>query len=707
MALSGEHDLGGLLDDLETASKLPAKRRQTSIKPTVEKVKSALYDSGALPDELARLVELVTLRNNLDQASLGAIVRNLYPSRKVDDEAVLRVVGALGHGHLKPNLALQAHLLRWLVMVYHLLENPAVLSQLYGVLFNLLDTAAIRPQLCHLLALITRRKHVRPFRIQSILGLSRQTGSDPHLTGLLRVFKNYYPEIIVGDVTKGRAATFKHPDPEWRERVGKIQEQQVQNQGDGGTRNGFAVQHALDRKIKGGNASLFPPVHTQYAQETSVTLEEIDKVDDLVGNLENIELPTQLVAIMADPLLQKLLLLRPDAEAYSRIGNWLMACMGDVTSGDADFSLFLDMLDVVHDYVTSTKTLPLLLQSFFRRFFDFWNGVDRRDIVLETLSYTPLRDFAELYEQLFRPLERSMMDNTVASQLSLLKFYTLLLRRWTIVMQSRNRTETLSGSSIADLVGHVNKLTLTLTQNSPSAATHLTILDFYECTTILVSQPSLLQYVEITIPSALIVYRLQFGQSLVVLSRLYGILAQYKKAWEAVMAPSSLRQLLLRERQQITAFNGWLMDLCNCIWRGRAFGTSDLNAQGCRIPPSLEPVLDAYVREVDSELSLGTIFDLSHSPLMCLQSISFVRELEDAEVDRSPDELRTRHAGPVTHASLVQLADRGGLELSWQEYRLGVLRHLESNGFKGIPDLMYNTMKNLMKQGRGGKGQSR
>jgi centromere protein I len=41
------------------------------------------------------------------------------------------------------------------------------------------------------------------------LNLSRQTGGDPNLTGLLRVFKNYYPEIIVGDITKGRAASFK------------------------------------------------------------------------------------------------------------------------------------------------------------------------------------------------------------------------------------------------------------------------------------------------------------------------------------------------------------------------------------------------------------------------------------------------------------------------------------------------------------------
>ena len=205
-------DLGDLLGDLEAgmliiyipglrytvchtdgargkASKVPAKRRKTPVRSTVESIASVLYDRGALPEELVRLVDLVTVRNHLDQASLGSIIRSLYPVGSVDDETVLRVVGALGHGELKPSLALQGLLLRWLIMVYHLLKNTVILSRTYSVLFNLLDTAAIRympysprksahtfvltcaphrPQLCHLLALVTRRKHVRPFRIQAM-----------------------------------------------------------------------------------------------------------------------------------------------------------------------------------------------------------------------------------------------------------------------------------------------------------------------------------------------------------------------------------------------------------------------------------------------------------------------------------------------------------------------------------------------------------
>ncbi|KAK1760496.1 centromere protein I [Echria macrotheca] len=691
MAPPDSSELSGLLDDIEAAAKLPAKRRKTPIKPTVERATTLLYERGALPDELSRLVDLVTIRSQLDQASLGSIIRNLYPLAKVPDDVVLRVVGALGHGHLKPSLAIQGLLLRWLVMVYHLLENTSILSQTYGVLFNLLDTAAIRPQLCHLLALITRRKHVRPFRIQEILGLSRQTGSDPALTGLLRVFKNYYPEIIVGQVTRGRAAAFKHPDLQWRERLEEIRNQHVEHQDDG-IRNGFAVNHVLARQMRGSKLGGLPVVHTLHAQENSVTLEEIDSAETLAKNLEKIELPTQLVAILADPLLQKLLLLRPDAEAFERIENWLRACIDDVAGGDAEPSSLLDLVEILHEFVLSTKILPRILLFFFEALLRIWDGREKRDAIVETLSFVPLLDYGHLRTQLFQPLENSLLDNTPESQLVLLKFYTLLLRRWIILVRASPKANPAARDSIHDLISHVNNLALTLTQTSPKASTYLSILDFYQSCASLFSHRQILEHVEITIPPALLVYILQFSNSQAVLSRLCSTLAVYKRAWEAVMLPPAKRQLTRREREQINTFNGFLMDLCNCLWRERAFSTTDLNAQGCRIPPPLVPSLSGYVRAIDADLHLTALFGLSHSPVVCLQSISYVRELEDND-----DEVATRHAGPVTQMSLAQLTTRGGLRLTWQEYRLGVLQHLEKQGFPGVPELMYNTMKNLMK----------
>lgn len=153
------------------AARVPAKRRPFSVKPTVERLTTLAYEHGLQPDVLRTLVVDVLAAPGvlLDQASLGSLTRNLYPSAAVTDDVVLATVGCLGQGQLKPPLPVQALLLRWLVLVYHVLAPPAlaVLSRSYAVLFNLLDTAGIRPQLCHVLVLITRRKHVRPFRIQA------------------------------------------------------------------------------------------------------------------------------------------------------------------------------------------------------------------------------------------------------------------------------------------------------------------------------------------------------------------------------------------------------------------------------------------------------------------------------------------------------------------------------------------------------------
>lgn len=86
-----------------------------------------------------------------------------------------------------------------------------------------------------------------------------------------------------------------------------------------------------------------------------MTLEEINNATMFVKNLENIMLPSQLVAVLADPLLQKFLLLRPDEEAYTRINNWLSAALQDIRTGDADSKTIADVLGVLYEYVTLSK----------------------------------------------------------------------------------------------------------------------------------------------------------------------------------------------------------------------------------------------------------------------------------------------------------------------------------------------------------------
>lgn len=165
-----------------------------------------------------------------------------------------------------------------------------------------------------------------------------------------------------------------------------------------------------------------PEVHTSHAQEVglsestaeaatnehqrSVTLEDITNVDAFVGRLEKIELPNQLIAVLADPLLQKLLLLKPDLESYQRVGNWLASFAHDALDGEADSGI-MDILETLADYTSRTKvSLPALIKeswdadglentppimiAFWGKYLKVWNGRDGRDVILRSLSYVPL-----------------------------------------------------------------------------------------------------------------------------------------------------------------------------------------------------------------------------------------------------------------------------------------------------------------------------
>jgi centromere protein I len=186
--------------------------------------------------------------------------------------------------------------------------------------------------------------------------LVRKTGSDPAILGLLRVYKNYYPEIIVGAVTKGRVAAFKHPDPTWRDHLDAIQAAHARRERAGQPieRNGFRVNSTFGGR-KSRTSAVVPSVHTGHAKESSVTLEEIDSAEQFAANLEKFELPSQMAAVLADPLLQKLIVLRPQEDAQERLKNWLSGCLQDISSGESGEDFFVGMLEVLRNYVVGVK----------------------------------------------------------------------------------------------------------------------------------------------------------------------------------------------------------------------------------------------------------------------------------------------------------------------------------------------------------------
>ena len=122
-----------------------------------------------------------------------------------------------------------------------------------------------------------------------------------------------------------------------------------------------------------------------------MTLEEIESVQAFIGKLEKIELPNQLVAVMGDPLLQKLLQLKSTDETRQRVDNWLLAFFEDqMQSEDNSERALLDMLASILGYVRFTKVLPPACTKYLQSTLNDWNGVTGRETILELLTYMPI-----------------------------------------------------------------------------------------------------------------------------------------------------------------------------------------------------------------------------------------------------------------------------------------------------------------------------
>lgn len=49
------------------------------------------------------------------------------------------------------------------------------------------------------------------------------SNDEPRLLALIQVFKNYYPDVIVGSIPNNQPNLFKTPDPEWMEKLLRVQ----------------------------------------------------------------------------------------------------------------------------------------------------------------------------------------------------------------------------------------------------------------------------------------------------------------------------------------------------------------------------------------------------------------------------------------------------------------------------------------------------
>lgn len=424
-------------------------------------------------------------------------------------------------------------------------------------------------------------------------------------------------------------------------------------------------------------------------------------------NFEKIVAPNQLVAVLRDPLLQKFLQLKSSENDLKRVNNWLLAFFEDELSKKLpENGNIQEILRFILEYTRHSKILPSSCIEFLKSMIPTWDGVQDRDLILDLLAYIPLHSFTDISDTLIGPLEDAVLDDeSIDAKMTLINFYTTLLKHWIVCLLARPENIYKFESSVTALVEHANHLALTIIQISTSILTLSTILKFYETTILLIQNASLRPFFRIVLPEPEAVYILSFTSSLSILSRTCSIIAVYKRVLDEISVSGKARV----STSCVKNLNACLIDLCNCLWRGRAFNVVDLNSKGCLIsPPVIEALSNYLTQHSENSIPLLSLFSFSFSHVTCLLAINFFKEQENRRQmnpDRLETSFRSRITGPITQSSLkqynlTQLAENQSIDeeaftMSWLDYKLGFLTYLEQRGESGISDLIHSTVKNL------------
>jgi centromere protein I len=317
-----------------------------------------------------------------------------------------------------------------------------------------------------------------------------------------------------------------------------------------------------------------------------------------------------------------------------------------------------------------------------------------------------LTKYPELHKTILLHLDRAVLASAHSPFETLCEFYANLSNRWMkllVAEEGKVSPDILSThqQAVVELSSHISAVTLSALATTDSANT--AILNLLESTAFSMRDALAAgsRALPLIVPPPHTLYLLAMSSRLSDLDRICSLIAAYKQAYTSEVRIS--RQSF---QEHIDRFNGYLMDICNLLWRSQAL-TSDENVLdrsrgrprlkattlGCMCPAEVFSELQAYVNTVEREYNIGSVFGFSHNPSTSMLARSTMASLEAAEEIKVGHPLSEYHAGPVTSNSLEVLRSQGGLEISWTQFRAAVLDSLEAKGAKGIKELMWATMK--------------
>ncbi|KAI7885616.1 Mis6-domain-containing protein [Lichtheimia hyalospora FSU 10163] len=681
-------------------------------KETYDKIKPIINKYGLNNEQLSVVLDLI-LSCKLGQYATRHIIKLLLPRHLIPSRLFIRIFGKLSCRDV--NSGIMASLLNWVVCVYDLIESPEDVVKMYPVLFHYLTMETFRTQLCHLLYFMTKRVHVKRHRIERLQELVSKYGAEPDLYGLLSVYKAYYPEIeLPQDVRRTANSIFSHPDPELKDQIAQIQafwQRQVVMSEDGLHRPPVPVPRMIKRRrVEANEKAIFeiPHATTTRQQLDSVTITQLKDTEELARMIDKLELPDQMAAVLNNRLLQHVLICCGDDTSILRISYWLSNTLQSLMRWhytETSQEYFKDLLAKLIAMTRLTRAHLPIVEAFLEKYISTWNGIDFVDEIFELLTYVRPLAYEDLEYNYLKPLYHLFCVSDVTWKSRLLLCYTAMIKNWALIDWRSHGQRRLDPdldtdvdnmawlfrgldfdveyfSTIHHLIQHVDRISaLGLVMESDHPLLQHACLSFFE----LVSSMSLAHDIpEIIIPAAPVVYRSFFSNTGMALSRICGIISQYKMAFEENDKQTG-DWVARHTAEYLDNFNSYVMDVCSSLWANVSHRRSNPDYIPFSLSPSNYATYKAIVEDRGQSMELA--LSLTHTTCLAGYSKKFLADWTNEDnVDNSA------HDGPVT----PQLLKTIGSTLTYNEYCVEFLEHLNHLGFHGIYDLLYSTIGSLI-----------
>ncbi|KAK9359773.1 Mis6-domain-containing protein [Lipomyces starkeyi] len=422
-----------------------------------------VHEHGLSRDDLSKAIDVLTRPSSLRKSQALQLLKLLYPREKVDDDVVIRIVGCLGVGQGKADQLVQVNLLRWLVLIQPFLKSQKILSKVYHILFMHLSYESTRQWIAHLLFLATKRHDIRPWRIQYLLEMQNKYRESQHLTGLLLLYKEYFPEIVIDRFAKLRGALFKYPDPQFLSIIHEVHARANSLSGEVPSFPRDGLSNLKRRKLN------IPEMITLDVSEKSVTVEELSTLASFAKNIDRVSLPAQVGSVLRDDgMVKRILVNRPSQRAWARLNTWIASSLREELddaeeNGYRGEGLLGELLARSYDLCLYTKELLISVEDFLCIYLPRWDGARHRSTVFKLLLLMPVRRWEIIDRDITSPLTAIFQKDTEnwSFRYDYLVFLVDLLRSYSVrcgKVTSYGRDREVDGLSHAEVIKTMSSL---------------------------------------------------------------------------------------------------------------------------------------------------------------------------------------------------------------------------------------------------------